>query len=237
MDKIAIIKQTCGLGDILFTSKIRKILENDGYRVIHPVIQEYSWISDYIEGEFPVINDFNYLDLLNNCNLKPEKIIKDNVEIYLVPLQTADRLFEGSVMDAKYKLMNIDLTDWSDYLNIKRNKIKEEELLKKLGISESDDFIVINNKYGSPPSYATKSINVNTTSKIIYLDFYEGYSLFDWLKVLEIAKEIHVVESSINFLLEKENIDPKKVFLYSKHEPSSFSQVKHLFLKKWNYIY
>lgn len=237
MDKIAIVKQTCGLGDILFTSKIRKILENEGYKVIHPVIQEYSWIGEYIEGEFPVINEFKYLDLLNNTNLNPEKIIVDDVEIFLVPLQTADRRFEGSVMDAKYKLMNIDLTDWSNYLTIKRNKNKEEELLKKLNLSENDDFILINNKYGSPPNHLTKSINVNTTSKIVYLDFYDGYTLFDWLKVLEIAKEIHVVESSINFLLEKEDINPNKVFIYSKHEPSSFSQVEHLFLKKWNYIF
>jgi hypothetical protein len=52
MDKIAIIKQPAGLGDILFTTKIRKSLENDGYKVFHPVINEYSWISEYIEGDF-----------------------------------------------------------------------------------------------------------------------------------------------------------------------------------------
>jgi hypothetical protein len=139
MDKIAIIKQPAGLGDILFTSKIRKTLEDNGYKVFHPVINEYSWITEYINGDFPIINDFKYSDLLQNSNLTPNKIYKDGDEIFLIPLQTADRLFDGSVMDAKYKLMNLKFDDWSDYLIINRNKKKEEELFSLLGIKENDE--------------------------------------------------------------------------------------------------
>ena len=69
------------------------------------------------------------------------------------------------------------------------------------------------------------------------MGFYDGFTLFDWIKVLEKSKEIHVVESSINYILEKENIEPSIVFIYSKHVPSSFNHVKHLFSKNWNYIF
>lgn len=237
MDKIAIIKQPAGLGDILFTSKIRKSLENDGYKVFHPVINEYSWIGEYIEGNFPVINDFKYSDILQNSTLTPNNIYIDDNEIFLIPLQTADRIYNGSVMDAKYKLMNLKFDDWSDYLIINRNKKKEEELFRLLGIKENDEYIVVNNKFGSPPNFATKNIKINTDCKIIDMGFYDGFTLFDWVKVLELSKEIHVVESSINYILEKENIEPSKVFIYSKHVPSSFSHVKHLFSKDWNYIF
>jgi hypothetical protein len=237
MDKIAIINQPAGLGDILFTTKIRKTLENDGYKVFHPVINEYSWITEYIDGNFPIVNDFKYSDTLQNTNLTPNKIYRDGYEIFLIPLQTADRLFDGSVMDAKYKLMNLNFDDWLDYLIINRNKKKEDELFSLLGIKENDEYIVVNNKFGSPPNFATKDIKINTDCKIIDMGFYDGFTLFDWIKVLEHSKEIHVVESSINYILEKENIDHSKVFIYSKHVPSSFNHVKHLFSKNWNYIF
>jgi hypothetical protein len=184
-----------------------------------------------------MINDFKYSDILQNSNLTPNKIYRDGEEIFLIPLQTADRLFDGSVMDAKYKLMNLKFDDWSDYLIINRNKKKEEELFSLLGIKENDEYIVVNNKFGSPPNFATKNIKINTDCKIIDMGFYDGFTLFDWIKVLEKSKEIHVVESSINYILEKENIEPSKVFIYSKHVPSSFNHVKHLFSKNWNYIF
>lgn len=237
MAKIAIIKQTAGLGDILFTSKIRKLLENDGYKVYNPVINEYEWIHEYVDGNFPTLNNFNYLEFFMSNNLNPTKTIVGDDEFFFIPLQSADRHFSCSVMDAKYKLINIEFSDWSDYMKYKRDTIKEENLLTKLNISENEEFILVNNKYGSPPNFAIKQININSDSKIINMDFYENFTLFDWIGVMERAKEIHVVESSINFLLEKENIDPNKVFIYSKHTPSSFSQVKHLFSKKWNYVY
>lgn len=237
MAKIAIIKQPAGLGDILFTSKIRKVLEEDGYKVIHPVIKEYSWLSDYIEGSFPVVDGFEYVDLLNSVGLHPTVYQDSGVEIQVIPLQTADQLYPGSVMDAKYKLMNLHQDDWSSYLHFNRRGDRENALFSLLGLDDNAEFVLVNNKFGSPPNFATKNIVPNTDYKIINMDFQEGFTMFDWLKVMEKAKELHVIESSINYLLEKENIAPNKVFIYSKHTPPSFYHVQHLFTKNWNYIY
>jgi len=240
MSKICIIKQPAGLGDILFTSKIRKIFNNYGFHVINPVIPEYSWLGEYIEGDFPVLNDeFKYFDLYNNFNDFLPKTFKNNgEEILIVPLQTADRLFNGSVMDAKYNLLNIDFSDWFNFFNFNRNTEKENELFYKiLNLKDDDEFILINENKGSPPGNVQTKIDINSDIKKIYMTFYENFSLFDWMKVLEKAKEIHFVESSLNYILEVSNIDSDKIYVYSKHTPPNFFHVKHLFSKKWNYIY
>jgi hypothetical protein len=237
MAKIAVIIQPAGLGDILFTAKIRYYLEKQGYRVIHPVISEYSWIDEYIDGEFPVLDGF---ELKNNILNAPSGVTTVRVggdDILLVPLQSADRLFDGSVMDAKYKLMGLDFEDWASYLHIKRNSKKEKELFNLLGLSTANNYVVVNNKYGSPPHFACKNIDIKTKARIVEVSFLEGFTLFDWIGVFEKAEQIHAVESSINYIFEKEDIDPSKVFVYSKHTPSSFDQVKHLFSKRWNYMY
>lgn len=237
MNKICIIKQPAGLGDILFLSKIRKILTDSGYEVIHPVIKEYKWLGEYIKGNFPVIENMEYLDFYNSVGLYIDKKIIDNKEITVIPLSTADRLYAGSVMDAKYKFLNINFNDWFNFLEIKRNINKENELFYEvLKLKEGDDYVLINNNYGSPPNFLKKNIQVGHTKKI-YMDFYENFTLFDWIGVMEKASEIHVVESSINYVLEKLNITPEKIFIYSKHNPPSFTHVKHLFSKNWNYIY
>ena len=49
-DKICLIYQPCGLGDILFIQKIVKHWTNLGFRVILPVVYELEWLNDYIEN-------------------------------------------------------------------------------------------------------------------------------------------------------------------------------------------
>jgi hypothetical protein len=240
MNNVCIIKQPAGLGDILFTSKIRKIFTDYGINVINPVISEYSWLGEYVDGNFPVLNnEFKYFDLYNSFNEHlPKTINHDNEKILIIPLESADRLFSGSVMDAKYKLLNIDFNDWSKFLSFRRNIEKENKLFYEiLNLKDDDEFILINENKGSPPNHSKVNIKTKDDIKRVYMSFYDGFSLFDWIKVIEKSKELHFVESSLNFILEVSDINPKKIFVYSKHNPSSFNQVKHLFLKDWTFIY
>lgn len=240
MSKICIIKQPAGLGDILFTSKIRKMFTDIGFHVINPVIPEYYWIDEYLDGDLPILNNnFKYFDLYNNFNdLTPKTFKIDNEEILILPLVTADRLFPGSVMDAKYKLLNINFNDWSNFFSFKRNFEKENDLYYNvLKLKDGEEYIFVNSNMGSPPNSVNININISTNIKKIDLSFYDGFSLFDWIKVLECAKEIHFVESSLNYILEVLNIESEKVYVYSKHNPPNFFHVKHLFSKNWNYIY
>jgi len=235
MSKICLIRQPAGLGDILFGQKIAKHYTDKGYRVIWPVIPEFKWIGEYIgDVEFPSTEDnFPYKEkFIDNNKIKTDSFI------YL-PLQVADRYFPGiSVMDAKYKFVGLDYSDWRDYLTINRNSDKEDDLFYNvLGLSDDTEYVFVNRNFGSPPKFiVSNKVEMNHDVKIIELSFIEGYTLFDWYKVLENASEIHTVETSLNFLIEVDNNITCKKVMYSKHNPPHFRQVKHLFMGRWDYI-
>ncbi len=65
----------------------------------------------------------------------------------------------------------------------------------------------------------------------------DGYSIFDWCKVIENASEIHMIETSLNYVLESKEMRDKitrNLNLYSRHY--NFSEVEYLFKLPWNYI-
>ena len=116
MNKICIIKQPAGLGDILFTSKIRKIFTGHGFHVINPVISEYKWIGEYLDGDFPILDkDFKYFEVYNDFNeLSPKTIKCEGGDVLIIPLNTADMVY-SPIMSAKYKLLNVDYNDWFNF--------------------------------------------------------------------------------------------------------------------------
>jgi hypothetical protein len=70
------------------------------------------------------------------------------------------------------------------------------------------------------------------------MEFYDDVNLFDWIKVFENAKEIHTVETSVYYILEKLNLE--NVHIYAKPTPQNrandFSYMKDHCSKKWKYI-
>jgi hypothetical protein len=70
---------------------------------------------------------------------------------------------------------------------------------------------------------------------VVEMDIINNYSLFDWSKVLENAKEIHMIESSLNYIMETKHINLKaeKMCLYSRI--NNFYEVDYLFKLPWDY--
>jgi hypothetical protein len=139
-------------------------------------------------------------------------------------------------MDAKYKLVNLDFNDWNDYFNFKRNIDKENKLYYDvLGLKDDSEYVFVNRQFASPPeTQICKYIDLNRFSNYIEMKYINDFTIFDWCKVIENAKEIHTVETSINYIIDK--INPKgKLEMYSKHTPPSYNQVQHLFKSNWNY--
>ena len=230
--KQVLIRQPAGLGDILYTQKIYKDLESMGYEVIWPVIDEFLWLNDYTDSKFVSINDnFPYKNYYNQ-----NYIIKDVDDNFIfIPLQDADKHhINMRIMESKYKMVNIDPVDWSDFLVIKRNTDKEDELYRKLGLSEGEDYSLILRNYGSPPNHLKFPINYQGTLKVIELDFMEGYTLFDWCKVIESASEIYLIDSSINYLIEKLTLKSNNLFLFTRRH-NNFTEIDYLFKTKYNY--
>jgi hypothetical protein len=219
MDKRIVINQPAGLGDILFCQKIKKIFENKGFEVIWPVIKEYSWITEYLEGNFVNIDEFQN---------KSNDIVVD--------LSNANYMFPNKkIMESKYFLVDIDYSDWVDFFNFKRNIEKENKLYYDvLGLKDNEEFNLISRNYGSPPNFLKFPIENKSNVKNIELDFYQNFTLFDWCKVMENAKEIHMIDSSINFILEK--IKTNVLYLYTRRK-NNFSEIDYLFKKDYIKIY
>lgn len=223
MSKICLIRQPSGLGDIIFTLKIANYYKNLGYDIWWPVISEFTWISDYIDGynfydkgdssyKTPLLSNDRFREIYNSTN----PVFTDDF-VYL-PLQFADQLVPNCrIMESKYKLLNMDYSDWSEHFNLNRSKIKEDELYYNvLGLKDDEKYCFISKNYGSPPFFASFPIKYEGDLKIVEMNFIKNFSLFDWSKVIENASEIHTLDSSINYLIDKLTLKTENIFLHTK---------------------
>jgi hypothetical protein len=245
MNKTLLIKQPAGIGDILFCQKIAKqIQSNTEYKnVIWPVSNQYSYLKDYlIEDQINFCDessDFNYKDIYiqNNGIIQNDELLfmsLDQSSQYVTSCRCHNNpLAHGHI---KYNFADINYSDWKNYFNIKRNFNREENLIKILGIDETP-FNLINNNYGTYPNFATRN-DIFTTNgyKNVYMSFIEGINIFDWMGVFERASEIHTVETSIYYLLDKMGKD--EVTIYSRYPNTSdnFSYMKDHCNKNWKFI-
>ena len=231
-NKICLIRQSCGIGDIFFCQKIGYHYHNKGYRVIWPVIKEFSYIRDYISNfEYPCVdNDFPFKDIyLSNINS-----ISESDNLLFIPLH-GHQLRCSSVMHSKYNLAGLLYHDWNKYFNFIRNQKNENRLFYDiLNLKDKEEYIFLNRTFASPPTSLTKNINLNTTKRIIELSMVDDITIFDWCKVLENAAEIHTVETSLNYLIEKLD-NTTNLQMYSKWDPPNYSAIKGIFKKKWIY--
>jgi len=233
-DKICLIRQPAGLGDILFSQKIIRKLMEQGYKIVWPVKAEFLWLKQYI-------SDINFCSLDEPFPLKEKystnKIEKSDTDL-IIPLQDADSYFPGiCMMDAKYEFVGLSMQDWQSYLKFNRDRKKERELLEFLDIKENDKFVLLNRFYGSPPNQkaCTYLENFNHKLRVIEMNLYNDFTLFDWCEVIERACEIHTVDTSIMYMMEKLKLNAQ-LFCYSRYQPAYFGFVSHLFKAPWNYV-
>ncbi len=136
-ERICLIYQPCGLGDILFIQKVVKYWKDKGFSVVIPVIYELEWLNDYIEGvEFVSWNDKE--NKLTHKDPLPDNVsfpYKNKYNPYAPSEITEDFVYlnffappQGRVMEYKYTIAGLDYRDWADYLTFTRNKEKEDKL-------------------------------------------------------------------------------------------------------------
>ena len=247
--RIGMIYQPCGLGDILFLQKIAHYMKELKYDVYWPVISEFDWLNEYI----PYFNFISWEDNDNKLNGPPlpESVSFPRKEDYLPNKRTEMSkeffFFQGfgnysPIMAGKYDHIGMDWTDWRDYILFNRNIEKENELFYNiLGLSDNEEYVFVNRNYRTRPNkmiYPNISIDPDDyNSKVIELKIIDGFSIFDWCKVLENAKIINMIETSMNYLLESpqlfDTIKEKQLILHSSH--NNFSEVRYLFNLPWSY--
>jgi len=234
--KTVLLKQSSGLGDILFCLKIASYYTSTGYNVIFPIIQDYLYIKDYVKTDsvcFVNVNDnFLYKDIYNKTNYSIVK--EDNVMV--LPLSNASIIMNDKIMYSKYMLAGLSAENWKDYFTMFRNHDAEMRLYYDvLGLQRDEPFILVNRLYGSPPNSLTyDGIVIEESSKrIVEMTYLDGFTIFDWCKVIEAASEIHMIDSGLNYIIEKLDIKAEVLRLYYRYADTQY-QLEGLFDVKWN---
>jgi hypothetical protein len=213
-----LIHQPLGLGDILWLQPMVNIYISLGYEVYFPISDVYyDMVSGYIEkdhlnwvresDEFPMKKYYG--------SPSPEFIGND---VYL-PVSFSDKILPNSgIMASKYFWLNMPIVNWHDSFNINRNYEREELLLRKYNLY--DEYILINKSFATNPIHREIKFVEKAPVHVMNVqqDKDNGFHLFDWIGALQSAQEIHTVETSICYLIDKYCTEPSLHMYERRHE-------------------
>jgi len=189
--KRVLIHQPGKVGDIIRCLPIAKHLHDQGLLVEWLCPMEYHHLFRYVDYVKPIaVKKATYdheIDLSFGIIQNSATHIKWMKERSSYP----------SFIHYKYMLAGVDVKE-SFRLKYNRDEKSENNLFKTLGLSDGDQYILchLNSDYGTPVS-VPDSYGV----RIIHFSPIESYSIFDWRKVIENAKAIHCIDSSlVNFV-------------------------------------
>lgn len=239
MNKTCLIYQPLGLGDIFWVQQIVDTIIADGYTVYYPVGKVYyEIVSKYITKKNLVwveeTDDFPLKEYYGQINVH-----QNNNELYL-PLSYADRYIpNASVMASKYYFLSIPIGDYRKHFKLNRNYERENKLIQEYGLF--DDYILVNNSFGTEAQ--KRDISIQSDLKVHYMDIEQdrnnGFNIFDWIMALENAQEIHTVETSLCYLIDKYCLN-NKIHMYEKRtssQPNTYYNNVNLVYRNSNWIY
>lgn len=234
MSKICLVNQPAGLGDIFFLQKFVDMKISQGFEVIYPTLPSLIYVRDYIKKDglkfFSMDEDFPH-----KGSFHEQRIIQtEDFEYY--PFNIADRSVPGSCMEAKYTFVGQDYNGWQEHFQWERNTEKENKLYYEvLNLSDSEEYSLVSNVWGTPPTNNFREVPTSGNYRIVSVEMLEEFTPFDWAKVIENAKEISIVDTSFNYLIEKLELKAEKLYLTSRFTPANFSHIINLFKKNWIY--
>jgi hypothetical protein len=215
--KSVIILQPHGLGDIIFCQGIASHYRNGGYKVYWPVIEEY--IHD-LRRHYPDIIWLPENLYVSERLFEVEKVKYDLLHAICAPIRwsnTFQKVEYWEVMKAKYDMYGLDWTKWNESSKWIRDMFKEDELMGFTGAESGTPYNLISEFWGSSANALNRApVEPDNELKSIHIKKLEGYSLFDWAKVMENAEQIHFVSSSNIYMLETLNLKAKEIHIYTR---------------------
>ena len=231
--KTVLIKQPAGMGDILFLHKVADHYATLGHPVIWPICKTYAE-----QGVNEYLTRFELVNIHDDFPFKEEyqrAACARVVEFDECIVVCTDGCPGPQHMQAKYQLVNLGHQDWSNYVDIKRNKIKEDSLFHDvLKIQDGERYAITTPFIGTPPEHLSFiEVDASTSLRKIPLYFYDNFNLFDWCKVLEGAEEFFIEATSPAFLLETLKPKAKRFELFSRDKKNAaIGLFKNI---PWNY--
>lgn len=227
--KRILLDQPRYLGDIVFVMAIAQKYANEGYVVDFPLEDEYYFQS--LNEYFPNINFIRLSEFFDYKKYSGLRMIEDDEYIYLPLAESWQRVSYPHMRD-KYECLGLKYDMWHD-ITIKRNFDKEKKIFEILQINADEKYNLINENHSK--KFIKTNILVNNGAKNVYMKKIEGYSIFDWIGVMEKAQSIHTVGTSIIFLLDVVQTMPDDMHIYKRQGLNDHSPYNYLLNKKYIY--
>jgi hypothetical protein len=139
-------------------------------------------------------------------------------------------LDNDEMMTGKYSVADVDHDNWQTYVNLNRNLEKEHSLFYDvLGLKDDVPYTLINENCSS------HRVDVQPVGSSVYLSTIPGYTLFDWIGVIEKCSRLITVDTSLPHLAEV--YLPKHIpcHLLNRYTPASFVDLPKIFKLNWQY--
>lgn len=221
--------QYFGIGDVMFCITIARQWIKEGHSVLWGVNPQF------VEGlnrAYPDITFVDYRSLPIDYKRQDEYDHYAGDKTYrVIPLRWSVEICGvpyRDCMKSKYQMFNLNWEGWKDNAMFTRDHQKEQELYDK--VVTEPGYKVVNRRFRS-----NNSGIINIPCKGVEMPL-QGYSLFDWAKVLEEADEIHTVSTSIIYLLELLQLKAKNVYIYKRYPDEHNHDNYRYILKSHNYV-
>lgn len=196
MKKI-VIDQPFGLGDIIFSMGIVQDYLNNGYEVIYPVRKDF--LNMY--KHFPSIKFVEWG-------------VFDATGYDVLPLRYANNISNNNLMlcmSDKYTMLGKNYNDWVLFDFVRDFDNENRLYYDVLGLVDGEEYNLINNSN----SHRTINIHIDNGLKNVYFGIIDGFTIIDWMLVIEKAKNIYTIGTSLVFPVELANTTYNEYVLYN----------------------
>ena len=224
--------QSRGLGDIVIALPIAKWYHDRGHEVVWPIDEKF-YPSFKNSADYVRFLPFKFQPSLEGFYTTPLKLLHENncSTIYTLysylngfPINRKD-LYSALTFDQyKYRISKVPFEEkWN--LHIKRDPKREDYLFDKL--VKQGEYILIQDT-GSNMKANLKIPNQYKDHQKIYIDDLSE-SIFDWLKIIENAKALFLIDSCFANLVEQLKIKTHKYFVFR-----SLCNFTPVMMSKWD---
>jgi hypothetical protein len=217
-----------------YYNKIYLVVRTDSNKIINfytKIITNLEII--YIDKN--ILDNINIVEYLNNNNLSSCDYLfhgfhdNNRKDLYFNSFSTKIDIFNICFVKAFYEFYNINYMLRINFFNFERNHELENKIYEEFINLYGNEYI-LNHEINEVITNNIQSINLNGMSEIF----------FDYIKVLENAKEIHLLDSiwgAFIYLLDcrYKLFENKKIYLYAKRGYTSIF-IEPLKLNNWIFV-
>lgn len=200
--KKLLLHQPGKVGDILICAPIVKYYHDQGFDVLWQAPAQYHSLIRQLGYATPVDRPLGRID--KTIDLSFGVLQNTSMHIWWLKNKSSFQTF----VHAKYHLAGMDVKERYN-LQYNRNETRENDLYSALQLNDNSDYIIYHGSsdYGTPAPSPDRTIH-----NVIDFTPVGDFTVLDWRKVIEKAREIHCIDSSLANFVEVLNPSCRKVF-------------------------